>query len=80
MSVQLTPWLLGSKLTVPVNCCDVSSATEIEGGKTETAMAANVICTVFDFVGSLNEFAWMITGTSLGGGLGGAVYVTDVVL
>jgi hypothetical protein len=76
----VTPWFLGSKLTVPVNCCAVSSATVAGFGATETAMAAKVICTDPCFVESLAEVTWMVTGTSLGGGVAGAVYVTVVLV
>jgi hypothetical protein len=78
--VQVTPALLGSKLTVAVNGCVVSSATVAGFGVTETAMALRVIVTVFDFVESLAEVAWMITGTSLAGVAAGAVYVTVVLV
>ena len=73
MRVQVTPWLLGSKLTVAVNDGDVSSATVAGFGETETAMALKVIVTSPDFVGSLSDLAVIVTCTSLGGGVEGAV-------
>ena len=72
--------MLGSKLTVAVNWGDVSSATVAGFGAMETVMALKVIVTVFDFVESLAEVAVMVTGTSLAGGVEGAVYVTVVVV
>ena len=57
MSAQVTPLLLGSKLTVAVNCCDVSSATVAGFGTTKTTMAAKVICATPCFVLSLKDVA-----------------------
>jgi hypothetical protein len=80
VSVQETPRLFGSKLTVAVNCCVVSSAT-VEGfGVTETLMAAKVIVMTPDFVESLADLAEIVTCTSLCGGVAGAVYITEVLV
>lgn len=71
--VGLTPAFAGSKLTMAV-IVDVACACIDDGlEERETSIAANVITTLPDLVGSVTELAVMVTCTSLEGGVVGAV-------
>src|SRR2546430_17563365 len=67
VSVQFTPLLLGSFVTVAVNCCVAFTATFSVGGETETAMGGvTVTVAVADFVVSATEIALIVTWAGLG--------------
>ena len=78
VSVQLTPWLLESKLTVAVNgvafnCAVAFTGMIALGGETETVIAGTVIVIEPCWVVSESEVATIVTDKSLAGGVGGAV-------
>jgi len=78
VSVQLTPWLLESKLTLAVNgvafnCVVAFTGMIALGGETETVMAGTVIVIEPCWVASESEVATIVTDKSLAGGVGGAV-------
>jgi hypothetical protein len=81
----LTPAFEGSKLTIAV-ICEVplgqgrvgQACTELVFAERETAIAAKVIVIEPVCVAGLAEVAAIVTCTSLGGGVDGAVYVTEV--
>ena len=73
-----TPALAGSKLIVAV-MADVPCAWSEELlAESETSIAAKVNVRLPVFVESLAAAAVIVMGTSLGGGVAGAVYVTEV--
>jgi hypothetical protein len=49
--------LLGSLLTVAVNCCNPPEGTEAEGGEMETAMPGIVMVAEADAAGLVTEAA-----------------------
>ena len=65
-------------MTVTVKSCVVLAATVAELGETETVIAGTVTVAGEVFVASVTEVAVMVTATSLGGALAGALNVTDV--
>ncbi len=67
VSVQLTPLLLGSFVTVAVNCWLAVTVTFAVVGETETAIGGvTVAVAVADFVVSATEIAETVTCTGLG--------------
>ncbi|OLE16984.1 MAG: hypothetical protein AUG83_00900 [Acidobacteria bacterium 13_1_20CM_4_57_11] len=65
--VQFTPLLLGSFVTVAVNCCVAFTVTFAVGGETEAAMGGmTVTVAVADFVVSATEIALIVTWAGLG--------------
>ena len=68
-----TPLFAGSKLTVAVIVEMPVAPTKRGFAERETAIAAKVNATDPDFVGSLSDLAVIVTCTSLGGGVEGAV-------
>src|SRR5439155_267330 len=67
VSVQFTPLLLGSFVTVAVNCCVAFTVTFAVGGETEAAMGGmTVTVAVADFVVSATEIALIVTWAGLG--------------
>lgn len=78
VSVQLTPWLLESLLTVGVNGVLFNAAVAFTGmiplgGEIETVIAGTVICIEPCWLWSESEVATILTCTSLAGGVVGAV-------
>ena len=69
----MTPALLGSLATVPVNCCVVLIAALAVVGETETEMAETVTVADIDFVESDTDVAVTVTVRLLAGGVDGAV-------
>ena len=78
--VQVTPLLLGSKLTVAVKDSVPPACTRAALGVRETVIAGTLTVAEPDFDGSATEVAVMVTVTSLAGGLAGALYVTEVLV
>src|SRR5207302_8150871 len=67
VSVQLTPLLLGSFVTVAVNCWVVFAVTLAVAGETETAIGTvTVTVATADFVVSAAEIAVTVTCAGLG--------------
>ena len=80
VSVQVTPWLLESFVTVAVNGVAFNAAVAFTGimallGEIETVIAktVTVICVEPCCLASESEVAVMVTGRSLAGGVDGAV-------
>jgi hypothetical protein len=71
--VGLTPAFAGSLLTVAV-IVDMPVAPTVLGfAESEMVMAGTVMLAKFDFEGSDTEVAVIVTRTSLGGGVAGAL-------
>ena len=67
VSVQLTPLLLGSFVTVAVNCCIAFTLTFAVVGEMETAMGGKTVTVaVADFVVSATEIAETVTCAGIG--------------
>ena len=67
VSVQFTPLLLGSFVTVAVNCCVAFALTLAVAGETETATGiVTVTVAAADFVVSAAEIAVTVTCAGLG--------------
>jgi len=71
-TVQVTPLLLGSLATVPVNCWVVVATTVADCGSVSTVIAGTVTVAEAEPKGFATEVAVMVTLTSLTG-RGGAV-------
>ncbi len=71
--LQVTPLLLGSKLTVAVKDCVLPACTVARDGKTKTVIAATKTLAEPDFDASVTDVAVMVTVRSLAGGLAGAL-------
>jgi hypothetical protein len=70
---QVTPPLLGSLLTVAVNCCVPPEGTAAELGAMETVIAGIVIVAEADTAGFVTEAAVSVTVKLLAGAAAGAV-------
>ncbi|PYU51271.1 MAG: hypothetical protein DMG48_10525 [Acidobacteria bacterium] len=67
VSVQLTPLLFGSFVTVAVNCCIAFTLTFAVVGEMETAMGGKTVTVaVADFVMSATEIAETVTCAGIG--------------
>src|SRR2546430_11037291 len=67
VSVQFTPLLLGSFVTVAVNCCVPFTATFAVAGETDAALKGTTLTVaVADFVVSATEIALIVTWAGLG--------------
>jgi hypothetical protein len=76
VSVQLTPLLAGSLVTVAVNCCvRFTGRSRAPAGAIDTAMGGTVTVAAADAEGLETEVAVMVTVKLLAGGVVGAVYV-----
>ena len=73
MSVQLTPLLVGSLLTVTVNCCVAAAWSLAELGLIETESPRIVTLAEADFEVSVTEVAVSVTVSPLRGIVLGAV-------
>jgi hypothetical protein len=69
----LTPLFAGSLLTMAVICDIPPAGTGLTDAVTETKTGRTSMITLFDFVGSDTEVAVIVTDTSLGGGVAGAL-------
>ena len=69
----LTPLFAGSFVTVAVICEEVPAPTAPMDATTETMMGGTSMLTVIDLVGSDAAVAVIVTDTSLGGGVAGAL-------
>src|SRR5437660_580910 len=80
VSVQFTPLLLGSFVTVAVNCCVFVTSTLAVVGETDTAIGGvTVAVAVADFVASAADVATTLT-FGFAGTVPGAVYVAALPL
>src|SRR5207249_1450255 len=80
VSIQLTPLLLGSFVTVAVNCWVVFAVTLAVVGETDTAIGGvTVAVAVADFVASAADVATTLT-FGFAGTVHGAVYVAALPL
>jgi len=71
--LQVTPLLLGSKLTVAVKDCVLPTCTVAGDGETRTVIAGTVTFAEPDFDVSVTEVAVTVTARSPAGGLAGAL-------
>jgi hypothetical protein len=79
--LQVTPALPGSLLAVAVMSCVLLAGTSTgEFTEMETRIAGTVTVAGEFLVASVTEVAVMVTTTSLGGALAGALKVTDVLV
>jgi hypothetical protein len=69
----LTPLFAGSLLTMAVICDTPPASTGLTDAVMETEMGGTSMFTVFDFAGSDTEVAMIVTDTSLGGEVAGAL-------
>jgi hypothetical protein len=72
-TVQLTPALLGSLITVAVNCADVPAATVCDCGVTDTDMPETVMFAPLEIAIFATDVAVIITERSEVVGVGEAV-------
>jgi hypothetical protein len=77
---QLTPFCPGSNCTVAVNVWVEPAETVAELGAIVTTLAGTVRVAESDADGLVTEVAVMVTMRSLGGGLAGGLYATDVLV
>src|SRR6266852_4459473 len=73
VSVQVTPLLAGSLLTVAVNCCVRFAGSRVPAGAVDTVIAATVTLAEADAEVLETEVAVMVTVKLLAGGVVGAV-------
>jgi hypothetical protein len=72
-TVQLTPALLGSLITVAVNCADVPAATVCDCGVTDTDMPETVMFAALEIAVFATDVAVIVTERSEVVGVGDAV-------